>query len=263
MRCSILPIALLLASTGSAAAADLSTGASASEPLAIEAFEARWEGSVYLYGWLAGMNGETGFGDLPPLGFDITFNEFFENIEGFFMGFGELRRGRFGVATDIFYTDVSDDVAGPLGILDATLSSKLFIGTVMAEYRMWEQSESSVDVMAGARVWRMDSEIDVTVGDGIFTDDIEEVEAWVDPMIGVKTRLQGNSPFYLSGWAMIGGFGASAKLDWDLFGGVGYEFRKNMSILVGYRAIGVDYEGDDFLFNVIQHGPMIGSVIQF
>jgi hypothetical protein len=82
-------------------------------------------------------------------------------------------------------------------------------------------------------------------------------------MIGVKTRIQGDSPFYLSGWAMIGGFGAASKIDWDVFGGVGYEFRKKMSILVGYRAIGVDYEGDDLIFNVIQHGPMVGSVIDF
>ena len=275
MRKTLLMVPIFLGLAGAAAdlsgnsfvntstAADLLSGQDSTEPLDLVEFEARWQGTVYFYGWMSAMSGETAFYDLPPVDFGITFEEFFESLNFFFMGFGELRRGRFGIATDFFYSDVSSDVAGPLGILDADLSSKLLISTVMAEYRVWEQDKSSVDVMAGARLWRLDSELDVKVGDGIFTDDVELVNTWVDPMIGVKTRLQGNSPFYLSGWAMIGGFGAASKIDWDVFGGVGYEFRKKMSILVGYRAIGVDYEGDDLIFNVIQHGPMVGSVIDF
>lgn len=58
---------------------------------------------------------------------------------------------------------------------------------------------------------------------------------------------------------MIGGFGASSKIDWDVFGGLGYEINQHMSVLAGYRAIGANYEGDELLFDVIQHGPMIGS----
>lgn len=83
-------------------------------------------------------------------------------------------------------------------------------------------------------------------------------------MIGAKMRMQGDSsPLFFKGWAMIGGFGASSEIDWDVFGGVGYQISDRMSVLGGYRAVGVDYEGDDLLFDVIQHGPMIGAMFEY
>ena len=82
-------------------------------------------------------------------------------------------------------------------------------------------------------------------------------------MIGVKTRLQGASPWYLTGWGMIGGFGVSSDVDWDVFGGVGYEVTDRVSLIAGYRAVGVDYESDDLLFDIIQYGPVLGGVFRF
>jgi opacity protein-like surface antigen len=266
---ALVSVSVLFGLTASAPAADLDpydvepSNSSPSEVLDLAAFEARWEGSVSIYAWMLGMNGETGLDGLPPISFDITFDEFLEHLDAVFMAFGELRRGRFGIATDFFYADVSDGLMGPIGLASADLSVKLTIATAMAEYRVWEVEKSSVDVMAGARFWRVKSAADFSVGSGVFERDPEDLESWVDPMIGVKTRLQGHSPVYFSGWAMIGGFGAAAEIDWDVFGGVGYQFRKNLSVLAGYRAIGVDYDRGDFLFNATLHGPIVGMVADF
>jgi hypothetical protein len=62
---------------------------------------------------------------------------------------------------------------------------------------------------------------------------------------------------------MVGGFGVSSDIDWDLFGGVGYQFNDTFSFVAGYRAVGVDYQDGDFLFDVIQQGPILGGVFRF
>lgn len=141
--------------------------------------------------------------------------------------------------------------------MDGSLTTQLTIGTLMGEYRVVQQGKTSVDLMAGARLWAVSN--DVTLGGLSGSDD----EYWVDPMIGVKSRVQGASPWYVTGWAMIGGFGVSADIDWDLFGGVGYEFSDRFSLVAGYRGLGVDYSNDGFVFDVIEHGPILGGVFRF
>jgi hypothetical protein len=62
---------------------------------------------------------------------------------------------------------------------------------------------------------------------------------------------------------MIGGFGVSSDLGWDAFAGLGYEFNDRFSMVGGYRALGVDYTNDEFVFDVVQHGPIFGGVYRF
>ena len=48
---------------------------------------------------------------------------------------------------------------------------------------------------------------------------VSDDETWVDPVIGLRGRLNMTEKFYLSGWAMVGGFDVSSKFMWDVFGG--------------------------------------------
>ncbi|TIW65432.1 MAG: hypothetical protein E5V56_07065, partial [Mesorhizobium sp.] len=63
-------------------------------------------------------------------------------------------------------------------------------------------------------------------------------------------------------WAMAGG--GSSDYMWDLWGGVGYQVNDKFSALIGYRASGVNYDnGDGFVFDVVQQGPVIGAIYRF
>ena len=46
-------------------------------------------------------------------------------------------------------------------------------------------------------------------------------------------------------------------------GGGGYRFTDSFSVVLGYRAAGVDYENDGFVYDVVQHGPILGAVFRF
>lgn len=52
-------------------------------------------------------------------------------------------------------------------------------------------------------------------------------------------------------------------MDWDFAGTLGYQFKDNLSAVAGYRALGVDYSQDSFVYDVIQKGPVLGLAVHF
>ena len=91
----------------------------------------------------------------------------------------------------------------------------------------------------------------------------DHTESWVDPMIGVRIYAQGASPFYMTAWGMIGGFGAASDIDGDVLAGVGYQVTDWASVYAGYRAYGVRYADQGYSYDAIQHGPVIAGVFRF
>jgi hypothetical protein len=62
---------------------------------------------------------------------------------------------------------------------------------------------------------------------------------------------------------MIGGAGVGSDLTWDVMGGLGYQWTEKFSTVLGYRAIGVDYENDGFEWDLTQQGVVFGGVFSF
>jgi hypothetical protein len=248
-----------LVSNGLATAADLPD-----EPLApvVMPSEDRWEFAFAPYMWAAGLEGTVAQFGLDPTEIDLSFKDILENLDMTIMAAAEARRGRFGIFADIIYTDLSTHGTGPGGIFSARLGNKQLVGTAMLEYRVVEDGRSSLDVMAGGRMWYVDTNARITAGVGSGFSGSDDA-TWVDPMIGVKGRWQGASPWYLTGWGMIGGFGVSSDIDWDAMAGVGYAFNDWFSMVAGYRGAGVDYSDGSFSWDVVMHGPIVGGVFRF
>lgn len=74
-------------------------------------------------------------------------------------------------------------------------------------------------------------------------------------------RCDGRLSWKLRNHALIGA--GQADLDWDVAAAIGYQFSDTISAVVGYRALGVDYSKDGFVFDVVQQGPILGMVIRF
>jgi hypothetical protein len=224
----------------------------------------RWSFAVAPYLWAAGFSGDVASFGLPTVEVDASFSNIWDNLDFAAMFVGELRYGRFGLFTDFAYVKLSAERETPLGILATSvgLDAETLAFTAAGEYRVVDAPRGSLDVMAGARVWSVDTELAFRGGvlDGVSRSD---GDTWVDPLVGTKGRFELTEKFYVTGWAMAGGFGVSSDLMWDLFGGAGYQFNDNISAVFGYRGMGVDYENDGFTFDVIQHGPVLGGVIRF
>ncbi len=82
-------------------------------------------------------------------------------------------------------------------------------------------------------------------------------------MIGVKTRFDTGTPLFITAWGMIGGAGVGSDITWDAMGGLGYQWTESFSTVLGYRALGVDYKNNGFVYDVIQQGVILGGVFRF
>jgi hypothetical protein len=224
-----------------------------------------WSLSISPYIWGAGLEGSVAsFPGAPEADVDVSFNDILKHLDMAGMAIVQLRYQRVAAYMDLVYTSVSADQDTPLGILfdDVELESEIFIGTFGGAYRAIETDHASVDLLAGLRVWSVDTVL--TLEGGALPDqEFEHGENWVDPIIGFHGRYQFDNGIFLTNLFQIGGFGVGSDLTWDTFGGIGYQFNDSVSAIAGYRHLEVDYEHNGFVFDVEMSGPVIGMTIHF
>lgn len=110
------------------------------------------------------------------------------------------------------------------------------------------------------RVWSVESELSFHGGVLDGRTRIDQA-TWVDGLAGFRGTYSLTSEIYLIGWGLVGAGGAN--LDWDVAAAIGYRFNDTISAIAGYRALGVDYSNDGFVFDVTQQGPMLGLTVRF
>ena len=226
----------------------------------------RWDYHLAPYAWLAGQKGDVAtLSNLPPAEIDIDFwDDILGNINGALFLVGEARKGRFGAFLDLAYVDIEDETAtqGPL-FSSVSSSTKSWIVSAAGSYRLAENADAWLDLVAGIRYWSVDSTL--TLRDGLLPESkYTGNDDWVDPIIGLKALTAiGSSRWRVSGGLLIGGFGAGSDLMWDASVNLGYQWTKTFTTTLGYRYLDVDYENDGFLYDVSQHGPVLGFSWRF
>ena len=245
-----------------------------------------WRFTLAPYVWGVGLSGDVGVFGRGPVDIDIPFSDILENLDFAAMGVAEAHNGTWGVFVDLNFTslsagksrsrtfekDVLDMELEVAGEVSAEADIKEFFGTFMGQWRAVDSDQITLDLMAGARYWKIDNDITVrgtlTASGPLGASVIKELSgsdgaSWVDPIVGIKSRIDTTTPVYFTGWGLVGGFGVGSDLTWDVMGGVGYQWTEKFSTVLGYRALGVDFEDDGFVYDVIQQGVAFGGVITF
>ncbi|MFS2176880.1 hypothetical protein ACCC98_13100 [Rhizobium pisi] len=221
-----------------------------------------WTFTVAPYFWGAGLSGDIAQFGLPEVHIDSSFSDIFQNLDFAFMAAGEARYDRFSVFGDIIYTKLGADGDTRRGILadSVDITSKTFAGLLGVGYSVLEDQSGHLDVVGGVRVWSVDT--DISFNGGIL-DGIERSDSatWVDGMAGVRGNYFFTPEVYLTGWGLIGAGGAD--VDWDVALALGYKFTDTISAVAGYRALGVNYDNDGFVFDVVEQGPILGIAFHF
>jgi hypothetical protein len=223
-----------------------------------------WSFAVTPYIWFASLEGDVGtISALPPVSVDADFGDIIENTDMTAMLAAEARRGRFGIVTDINFLSLStsSDTPGPF-FSGARIEASTFFATVAGAYRVWTDDRINVDAAVGARLWYVDTEIDLRAG-LVPVRSIEDDGLWADPVIGLRGSVALGRGFSLTGAADIGGFGLASDFTWQILGTVDYRFADWFSARAGYRHLDVDYEDDGFVWDVELSGPIIGASFHF
>ena len=94
---------------------------------------------------------------------------------------------------------------------------------------------------------------------------------WVDPLVGMRVRHQLAPGQELVLRGDVGGFDVGSQFSWNVLAAysfqIGVHYGVTYSGLLGYRALSVDYEkgsgANKYLYDVIQHGPLLGLTVSF
>ena len=220
----------------------------------------KWEFQFVPYLWFAGLKGQVGVGDRVA-DVDADFGDIIDKLNFGFMAAFEARKGKIGLFSDLLYLKVSAENATPGSLFSSVkLTQKVFMFEEAVAYRLYEKNGSSVDAMAGIRFWHLNTRL-------LFTPGISpEVEAdrsknWVDGLAGLRGRAYVSKNIFVLGRGDVGGGGSD--LTYQLIGGGGLTFRERFSFLLVYRYLHVNYDRDNFLFDVGIKGPAIGFGIKF
>lgn len=86
---------------------------------------------------------------------------------------------------------------------------------------------------------------------------------WFDPYVGLRGRYNFNKTYYTAVRGEIGGFGVGADLMWEVEAAFGINLTRSIFTEIGYRALGGNFEENDFRFETVMHGPQITTGITF
>jgi hypothetical protein len=246
--------------------ATMSLAACCLSPLHAEEASANneWNFSGGIYLWGTAIGGETSSGSE----IDITFSDLIQNLDMAFMGNLEARHGKWFVAADLFYSDISASGshgfatpnAGDVG-LGGSVVTELTIFTPTLGYNLIDSKTGTMDGFIGVQAANLDVSAKIaSVGPagGRLIQASDTIEK-VDGIVGVKGKLnlEGNwsLPYYLN----IGAGGSD--FTWQAFSGIDYKLDR-MNLYAGYRYL--EWElNEKVVDNMNLNGPIIGVNYNF
>jgi hypothetical protein len=207
------------------------------------------------------LSGDVAQFGLPAVDVDASFSDIFDNLEFGAMAIGEARSGPYSIFADVMYTKTSGQAGTPRGFLasDVELTSETFAG-LWCRIRCLRERDSAVG--RGGRparlVCRKSAFLQRRGSRRALQKRCCHLGRWFGRLRGTYSLTP---EIYLTGWGLVGAGGAD--LDWDVAAAIGYRFSDTISAVAGYRALGVDYSNDGFVFDAVQQGPVLGLVLRF
>ncbi len=214
---------------------------------------------------------------------DVGFDDIIDNFDVFGLsGRIEAWKGDWGLFFDGMYTDLEGDFSmqtpGPkIGIdvsiedavLDFGVSYKLFkVPLEENGHRML-----TFEPLGGVRYHYMEQKIKLeAAGPAPFAPvgaTLGGDEEWVEPFVGSRLKYDLTENLAAGVRTDFGGFGigSASKLTWNLLAGIDWQFKKNMSLKLGYRIMDIDYSrhsgSQEFGFDGKMKGPMFGLTILY
>jgi len=223
-----------------------------------------WHVDFAPYLWFSGLHGNVGAaGYVVPA--NVSFSDVLSQLNIGLMALTDVRRKRIGVVTDLLFISLStDQKTTPIqggAYSGFTVNAKTFFVDPEIYYRLREREKYVVDVLAGARIWRLDNSIDLLAGT-LAASSVGQTQAWADPVLGARFRVNLTKGLFVNLKGDAGGFGAGSQLTWQVYSGVGKEIKNKYSLLLGYRYLYVDYQNGGFLYDTHMSGLLAGVAIR-
>lgn len=220
-----------------------------------------FEVSPYL--WFAGAHGTVGaLGRIAS--FHASVGDLLSHADIGVMGSAEARCDHLLLTGDLLWTRLSDSSALPFPGLSAT-SADVRVGqlvwTSKLGYRVIDDEKLKVDANLGARFWYLGQKLDFNPSTlGL---NLEVSRYWTDIVIGGRVELPLGAKTTVVALGDVGGWTASANLDYQFAALLSYSVRPKWTATAGYRYLFVDYHNGGSIYTVATSGALVGITYRF
>jgi hypothetical protein len=267
----VLTLILLVMGFGLAVPKVYSDTTSKEEPA-----KSRWEFIIAPYFWMASLSGDVTVHGIPTH-VNLPFSDTLQALDFGGQVHLEAWKERWGLFLDITYMDLSTSGQGVLpqkGPASGDIGMQEWLVEFGGLYRIatWPLAKDAktaltLEGLVGGRYWNLLATLDLSIPlTGTFVDTSGRKE-WIDPFVGARIRLDLSDKFSLSLRGDVGGFDVGSKFTYNAVGLVGYNISRVVSVWLGYRVLGVNYESgsgfNKFQYDVTMYGPIAGILFRF
>jgi len=228
------------------------------EPVVPEVFVSdSWKYSASINLWMAGISGKIPHGEE----IDISFSDILDNLDLTFMGTFGAQKGKWGLVADVIYLNLSKDVYIPIREFDplaiTNVEMQNWIVTPMVTYRVMEEEQLTLDLVAGARYLYIKMPLETNIAIPFPTSKTGDI--W-DGIVGVRGQYKIDEKWYMPFHFDVGG--GDSDVTWQAFAGVGYKY-ESFDVIAGYRYLDWRKDDGDVLTDLTVDGPIIGAKFYF
>jgi hypothetical protein len=176
------------------------------------------------------------------------------------MGAAEARRKRFLLDGDLLWIRISDSRALPFpGLSAVSADARLgqLVWTSKLGYRVVDRKKVKADANVGVRYWHMGQKFNFNPSRLGLS--LTASQNWADIVIGGRVQLPMGQKASIDLLGDVGGWNATAKLDYQFAALLGYKLKPKWTLAAGYRYLFVDYRpASSSVINLVTSGALIG-----
>jgi len=224
-----------------------------------------WEGRVTPYIWASGLDGDASvLPSLPSVKVNDDFADVIENLDIALMALVEADNGRLYVRSDLFFASLTADGSTPSDLFSgAKLNTETFNLSASAGIVAHQSETSQLNLFAGGRLWNLNNELTFLPGVAPGRS-VEADRTFITPIVGTSGTISLSDTVTANASASLGGFGISgADIEIGVSAGLGVELSNSFGLTFGYRYLYLDYENEGFIYDLAQHGPLVGVQFRF
>jgi hypothetical protein len=247
-----------------ASTVDLQTQSSSASGSSGAAEDGGWHLALSPYLWFAGAHGTVG-----ALGHDLSMHaspgDLLSHFDIGLMGAAEARHKRFLLTGDMIWIRLSDSHALPfpgLGAVSADVRVGQFIWTSKIAFRVIDHKKFKADANVGVRYWHLGQKL--SFNPTVLGLNFNGSQSWADIVVGGRVQLPVGKKTVIDLLGDVGGWNATAKLDYQFAALLSYKICPKWNLVAGYRYMFVDYRPNNLsVYNVVTSGAVLGATFTF
>lgn len=238
-----------------------------------------WAYRATLYGWFPSLDGTTAFPTGGGASASVDSDQIIGNLNFALMGSFGMKKGQWGLWTDLVYADIDGSKQSTLAFANApdvlpvdvnadlSLGVKSWAWTLVGTYALAETADYSADLVFGTRLLDVEQALDWRLSASgpldLSANGSKTVSAdfW-DALIGIKgLAYLGNTQKWFIPYHVDIGTGQS-DLTWQINAGIGYRFDWG-ALVASWRYLDYDFESGDPIQSLTLSGPLIGASFEW